>query len=499
MARLSLNCSCGWNFFVPGTTQGHQINCPSCGQAVRIPGRKPGQAGAQSAGDIALQIQRKQAAMKMMIGGGILAVVIIGVLLAITFGSSAPPPPPDAPVESEVKKNRPVIKEPPKETEKVPEIAAPVIEKISPEARTAKRAKIDEAAMYINLAKIVAECLRYRDYSVESHNLLIEIEKKDGDIKMIQKDLARYNEEYNPGPTLAIPDVIVGIQQTDLKGMTGAQAGLVLATFVKNWTPGDAVDSVRVLRNDLPLEIKVKFLSDTLEMRNLRDLQGVQVNVNSSVAPGQEAGPISADVFNDIEAGFKALPPGYRSLVPPEDAKRLKTLTDSKRGYPDDAGWLQTKIQVDLLSAFRRDAENIQSKVTQLEGNMLKDPPPPDTVTLKGQAYYGWVIENGEETIKLKQEVRFAQGKGSTIKEFKKADGPKVESKSSAPLQFRTKYASDKGDLPKLTLLLSWCIDRNLPLERDLVAYVILTLDASNEKARNTLKLSHPLDRKSGK
>jgi len=52
--------------------------------------------------------------------------------------------------------------------------------------------------MYINLAKIVAECLRYRDYSVESHNLLIEIEKKDGDIKMIQKDLARYNEEYNP-------------------------------------------------------------------------------------------------------------------------------------------------------------------------------------------------------------------------------------------------------------------------------------------------------------
>ena len=48
MARLSLNCSCGWNFFLPSTTPGHEVACPSCGQNVRVPGRKRAAPGGSS-------------------------------------------------------------------------------------------------------------------------------------------------------------------------------------------------------------------------------------------------------------------------------------------------------------------------------------------------------------------------------------------------------------------------------------------------------------------
>src|SRR5579862_1638228 len=78
MARLSLNCSCGWNFFIPGTTPGHEVTCPSCNQNVRIPGRKPGQATPQSAGEIALEVNRRQSRIKMIIGAAVAGFFMMG-------------------------------------------------------------------------------------------------------------------------------------------------------------------------------------------------------------------------------------------------------------------------------------------------------------------------------------------------------------------------------------------------------------------------------------
>ncbi|HLY09972.1 MAG TPA: hypothetical protein VKW04_11765, partial [Planctomycetota bacterium] len=89
MARLSLNCSCGWNFFIPGTTPGHEVTCPSCGQVVRIPGRKPGQATPQSAGEIALEVQRRQSRFKIFIGALVAAVIAIAAGAALFMGGSS--------------------------------------------------------------------------------------------------------------------------------------------------------------------------------------------------------------------------------------------------------------------------------------------------------------------------------------------------------------------------------------------------------------------------
>ena len=79
MARLNLTCACGWTFFLPGSTTGHQVTCPSCGEYVPIPGRKPGDDGPQSAGALAAQIQLKQSLIKALILGGIITAVAVGV------------------------------------------------------------------------------------------------------------------------------------------------------------------------------------------------------------------------------------------------------------------------------------------------------------------------------------------------------------------------------------------------------------------------------------
>src|SRR5262245_20929058 len=91
MARISLNCSCGWNFFIPGSTPGHEVSCPSCAQTVRIPGRKPGKDGTPlTAGDIAAEVQRKQGLVRMLIGGAVVAVIAIVVILVMSSGTKPP-------------------------------------------------------------------------------------------------------------------------------------------------------------------------------------------------------------------------------------------------------------------------------------------------------------------------------------------------------------------------------------------------------------------------
>src|SRR5579859_7749199 len=89
MARLSLNCSCGWNFFIPGTTPGHEVTCPSCNQNVRIPGRKPGQSAPQTAGEIALEVHRKQSRIKMIIGACVAALLALGIVGYFSLGGKS--------------------------------------------------------------------------------------------------------------------------------------------------------------------------------------------------------------------------------------------------------------------------------------------------------------------------------------------------------------------------------------------------------------------------
>src|SRR5258706_8231406 len=89
MARIALNCSCGWNFFIPGSTAGHEVTCPSCAQTVRIPGRKPGKDLPMSAGEMAAQVNRKNQTIRMVVGAGIVAAVIgiIAIVISMSGGS----------------------------------------------------------------------------------------------------------------------------------------------------------------------------------------------------------------------------------------------------------------------------------------------------------------------------------------------------------------------------------------------------------------------------
>src|SRR5262252_1173693 len=80
MARIALTCECGWNFFLPGSTPGCEIACPSCTRLVSIPGRKPGMDVPLSPGAIAARIQRRAALVRS-------AMLVLG--LAVAAGAAA--------------------------------------------------------------------------------------------------------------------------------------------------------------------------------------------------------------------------------------------------------------------------------------------------------------------------------------------------------------------------------------------------------------------------
>ena len=78
MSRIALTCGCAWNFFIPGSTPGHEIACPSCGRTVAIPGRKPGMGPPLTPGEIAARMQQRAAAVQLVV-----------LLIVVTAGGGA--------------------------------------------------------------------------------------------------------------------------------------------------------------------------------------------------------------------------------------------------------------------------------------------------------------------------------------------------------------------------------------------------------------------------
>jgi hypothetical protein len=66
----------------------------------------------------------------------------------------------------------------------------------------------------------------------------------------------------------------------------------------------------------------------------------------------------------------------------------------------------------------------------------------------------------------------------------------RIERGTGAATEFPQRYAHARGDVEKLVALLAWCLEKNLKLEKEFVACNLLTLDASNERARSAAGLT---------
>jgi hypothetical protein len=193
---------------------------------------------------------------------------------------------------------------------------------------------------------------------------------------------------------------------------------------------------------------------------------------------------VPADLLQSVNTAFAALPPGYRAYVLPSERKRFEDMMSSKHGSSDDVDWLRTHILGETVPSFQREAEQVRSQVMSLEPK-LKENAATDVIYRKnGTKVEGQIVETTEAYVKIK--TRF--GAASIPKE----EIAKTEKGKASATEFPARYADAKGNLEKLVPLLAWCIEHGLKLEKEYVAYNILTLDASNDKARTAVNLGRP-------
>jgi hypothetical protein len=213
--------------------------------------------------------------------------------------------------------------------------------------------------------------------------------------------------------------------------------------------------------------------------------------------PPQPAGPAQiAALFDtdglilEINGRFDALPSGYRGLLMGKDRGRFDDLVRSGRGTSDDIEWLKTRILGETIPSFQRDAEMIRAKLLELEPK-LKENVASDVIYRKnGTNFEGQIVEETESSVKIK--LRFG---AVTIP---KEDIQRIEKGKGAAMEFPAKYAEASTAPPaekleKLSALLAWCIEKSLKTQKEYVAFVILSLDASHENARRASGMAKPL------
>jgi len=496
MARLSLNCSCGWNFFIPGTTPGHEVTCPSCNQNVRIPGRKPGDSVPQTAGEIALAVQRKQARVKMIIGATLAAVIALGVVGYLVLGGKSSSEEDAAQLDRKDKgltglgsggtsgAKNPFRPTAPAEADLPPPPPAPPPLYTAAQIQELKHGVFANVWL-INMSSVISECLRFRNLTNEWAQMQADVARYEGVIKHHLGELAKVGEKVVLEPYLAQGDQILGFAQRDFTTMKPGEAATVLNIWVNNWRAGSALEQVILSRGDKKMTIYMEFPEDTRELLTLVRHPALMVEGNPGNGVVTEMVAIPADVLKSIDASFSALPPGYRTYLIPADRKRLEDLTASKRGGSDDVDWLKGRILNESIPTFQREAEQVRSQILVLEPKLKENAATDVIIRKNGTKVEGQIVETTETHVKIK--TRF--GAASIPKE----EIAKTEKGKGSATEFPVRYAEAKGNLEKLAPLLAWCTDKSLKLEKEFVAYNMLTLDASNEKARTAVGLTRPV------
>ncbi len=481
MARLNLTCSCGWNFFLPGTTTGHEVSCPNCAQAVRIPGRKPGQDVPTSAGAVAAEHQRRQNIVRLSIGAGVV-VIVAGIVFALIPGSKPPPEEKPERRRPDIVRDRPPALPPrPAVTNSQPEAAPPLY--TNAQIEEFRTAVLDKVKL-INLTTIFAEIIRYRDPQNEAYaKLQTDIAGYEAAIQEIQAKLAKVQQTVDLPLYCAKGDRIISFNgPDDLRLMYPGAAAAVLHNWALTWRAAEAVVQVlKVERAGKEVYITFNLAEESMDLRNLLRLPALTAEVINGVASDRSAVP--ADLIQRYQAALQALPAGYANLVPSVDNLRITRLLQSKSASAEDAEWFKSRVLGDIVPALEADHKLISKKLADLEP-LVKEITLPDAVILKGGQRIECKIVPEGAGFRLKSRGGSRLVTSDDIQQALPDKGIGTEA--------ATRMADSKGNVEKLVSTLNWCTGKPLNNEKQYVACQILLLEPVHDAARTALGIPRP-------
>ncbi len=494
MARISLQCTCGWSFFVSEATLGWQVACPSCGAAVPIPGRRPGKVYKSHA-----EVAREKAGRTrslIFLGVGALALAGIAALL-LTLGreedtSSRDGRKPGGRSPSDSAKSSGQASAP----VKILDPAAPV----SPapgsagyaETVPALRRNVDLMVTYTNMAGIVSEVLRHQGRAEayeRLRNRMLDYEDR------IQKSLARLldrGDQYPVPVHMAYQDRMNVFAEREIFKMTPRDAAAHIDKWLRAFQPG-AMTQAEVLRGADVIRITFFFPEQNDELLLLMKEAAIvpgEVPYTPPVAapaspPSAEVLAVPESILRTLREKLDALPSGYRQCMPPEERERMDRLIRApEKVFREDVGFLKERILGQVLPIFEAEQQQFREKMRELE-EKIKEMGSTDVVVFKaGHRLEGKVEEETEEYVKIKTRVGSAK--------VPRGDIQKIDRGKGATSEFPDRLKSAQGKPDQLNFLMIWCKEKNLPLHKEYLCNLILSLDPQNERARNEIHVGRP-------
>ncbi len=495
MARISLKCGCGWNFFIAGTAQGHETPCPNCGVAVAIPGRKATGGGPKSPGVIAAEKQARQKQLVLLVSIGAAVLLVAVVLLVATSGS--PKPISDEPATG----GKSIIDRPAHQRTQVTGtktgtdgVVRPADDPNTPVGAN-RETQIEELKKGIranvwrlNLAGITTESLRLRNHADAVGALQERMKTWEAKISEALNALLELGERFNVDPHIQPGDRLVAFAQKEFATMRPADADqALLSPWLRSFRAGMPLEQLVILRGAQRIELYLQFPEGSEDLQGIARLPDItgpgrydEPAPGTLPGPGPAipllAGPIPDAVFKDIEARFTAIPPGYRSMLSPVERGRLETLAKAKTGSADDQSFLSQRILAELLPAYEREAALVRAKAGELE-TKLKETTAVDVVHFKdGRKIVGQVLTQNEKEVKIKSKL------GAFTVPM--ADVARIELGKGAGVEYPAKLAAAARTPEGLAALLGWCQTNGLKLEAEYTAALLLAVDPLHEAAR---------------
>jgi hypothetical protein len=420
--------------------------------------------------------------------------VVVGVALfgywAVQKPSPPPPPPPpqaEKPKPEHKQKSGVVVVTTPVEREAKTNSRTVIY---TPEQIEELKSGVHANVALINMTGLLSECMKYRNLTKEWAQFQTDMARYDDKIKNNLKELRRVNETVGLENYLLPEDQIRVFAQRDFTAMTYSEASAFLHEWLSQWRASATVEQLIFVRNGKEATIHLQFPTETDELLALVRHPGLGLQGTPSAGQVQVRVPIPAELIKDINDRFDALPAGYRASMTSADTARLESLTRNLKGSTADVAWLNSRILLEILPVFRNEADTIKSKVLELEPNLNQNVAS-DVIYLKdGRKLEGQIIEETAEFVKIKNKLGSVKLPIGEILRIEKGKGTALEFLARFAEAMKAATAAEK--LEKLAPLLAWCAEKNLKTQKEYVAHVILTLDASHEKARGAAGLRRP-------
>lgn len=481
MARRSMQCSCGATFIIPEIPPS-VLHCPSCGDVVRM---QKGDGGAVPVREDIREPIRPPAPLKpyyplILLGAGGLTLAggLIGLVLYFVSGPPPRRPEPVRPAETRLKPYTPIL--PTHELAPTPEgpkpIEAPKASRPLPPPPKAfdsneTQSRLHALVARANLEGIVGTLLFLENRQDEYREVQAALTRDDTEIQKLVAQLTEHKvvspikEYFKPG------DVMTAFIQAGLDPANPRPFAEELKLWLTTVHPGTPAHAT-VTRGGRSFLVQMWFADFKDELLDL---------VARSTGRTRSGAPLViplADAAREAERRLAALHPYYRKALGETELARLASLLKEGQGTPDDAEFLRGRLPA-YCSKSESELAGFGIKVSELEA-AIATAVSFDTVVFKdGRKIQGQVEEETAEFVRIK-------GKFGGIT-ANKAEVLRIEPGSQLSTEFRKRYDLARVKTAELLPLLAWCKEKNLTLQRDLVAYAILKGDPGSDPAWNAL------------